>query len=581
MEKSVADQFRQACSVFNIQKKGSIAAMVASLESSAHELARSQQVRQVSGSDNNLVADLRKLWRELARAQLTFWDGDDSETEEGSRHKNQQEDLRTLCISLSKFTRNLVAGIPENQTKVFDNEPDIRRLLHYYTSWSAMEDEKAIVAARVLTQALSNLVTSNDYLIAQLWETYLSLPEDQVVLMWVFWSLVLARRFSSLDESRLLGSPDARTLLTTLIFISNCIHDSKKRTKMLTKTDIGTRICISLLDDMLRLYDAAEGTEGAEAFDIGYGIFSKLIEENLIPDLYKKFMMQDEIITPHQTTLLKLVDSYLQANRLSAGSLSRSELIKLQNSLGPFVTKCFFTLSTYAKQSVQRALGQPGSQRDAQDNGTGTPSNRLSKAESPLVELDVMLPKACEALVLVTQCVTSICLDAEDITMTMSSESNPEENMKAYFNDARASGLGLVESLIELLRILDIFLPRINFGKPVKTETSAPSPLVPTSIPDGAGFSYLKRDLVRLLGVLCHKDRAVQDRTRDVGGIPVVMNLCVVDERNPYLREHALFTLRNILENNIENQKEVNSIKPSAEWDETGTLRERAGVTRK
>ena len=51
--------------------------------------------------------------------------------------------------------------------------------------------------------------------------------------------------------------------------------------------------------------------------------------------------------------------------------------------------------------------------------------------------------------------------------------------------------------------------------------------------PDVPGFSYLKRDLVRLLGILCNEARAVQDRVRECGGIPVVMNLCVVDERNP------------------------------------------------
>lgn len=53
------------------------------------------------------------------------------------------------------------------------------------------------------------------------------------------------------------------------------------------------------------------------------------------------------------------------------------------------------------------------------------------------------------------------------------------------------------------------------------------------AVADGSGFSYLKRDLVRLLGVLAHGVQDVQDRVRDAGGLPVVMNLCVIDERNP------------------------------------------------
>jgi len=66
--------------------------------------------------------------------------------------------------------------------------------------------------------------------------------------------------------------------------------------------------------------------------------------------------------------------------------------------------------------------------------------------------------------------------------------------------------------------------------------TSATPPKDPATEDDGpvkAGFSYVKRDLVRLLGILCAGKSAVQDRVRACGGIPVVMNLCVVDERNP------------------------------------------------
>lgn len=52
-------------------------------------------------------------------------------------------------------------------------------------------------------------------------------------------------------------------------------------------------------------------------------------------------------------------------------------------------------------------------------------------------------------------------------------------------------------------------------------------------VSDPKGFAYLKRDLVRLLGILSSDRPAVQDRVRACGGIPVVLNLCVVDDRNP------------------------------------------------
>jgi len=47
------------------------------------------------------------------------------------------------------------------------------------------------------------------------------------------------------------------------------------------------------------------------------------------------------------------------------------------------------------------------------------------------------------------------------------------------------------------------------------------------------------------------------------------------------LREHALFALSNLLQNNLENQGIVDAMKPSGEWDSEGNLRERPGAVRK
>lgn len=44
------------------------------------------------------------------------------------------------------------------------------------------------------------------------------------------------------------------------------------------------------------------------------------------------------------------------------------------------------------------------------------------------------------------------------------------------------------------------------------------------------------------------------------------------------LREHALFALRNLLHENVENQAVVDAIKPMGTWDENGVLRDAPGV---
>lgn len=101
---------------------------------------------------------------------------------------------------------------------------------------------------------------------------------------------------------------------------------------------------------------------------------------------------------------------------------------------------------------------------------------------------------------------------------------------------------------------MDAFVPRITYGKLVKRPDAPSAPEASeqgqsATTSEGAvgsdavddvrkaqvaqAFALVKRDLVRLLGILASENRAVQDRVRECGGIPVVMNLCVVDDYNP------------------------------------------------
>ncbi|KAJ7576878.1 spinocerebellar ataxia type 10 protein domain-containing protein [Mycena floridula] len=499
---SLVLQLETSAAGLDLQNEDKVAQLSSTLDSIALEF-RDQDLKLKIGSGDLIWQHLRKLWRDLVRAQLTFWDGDD---DDGSAEKAKEQALKILCASLGRFTRNLVAGVPIHQQKAFDNEPEVRRLLHYYTSWTAAEDGEAVLVGRILTQTLSNMVSGNKTLIGKLWDIYLNLPEDQVILL-----------------------------------------------KMLTSTKIGARICISLFDDMVALFEAQEDSDGAKSFDVGYDIFSCIMETRLVPDLFRKLAISDEIITPHQTTLLKLLDSYLQSEPLDSIVVSKSRY-----KLNPMLAGCFFGMSSYAQRALRRALG--------------------NNSSSPLAELDVMLPKVCEALVLVTQCIITVTLEDRDVTPDSASSAESAKSPKVYFNSQRLDNRSLAESSIELLRLLDLFLPRINFGRPVGSVTAK---LQQSVSPEGLGFSYLKRDIVRMLGILCHDTKAVQDRVRECGGIEVVMNLCVVDERNPYLREHALFTLHNLLKGNAENQAVVEEIKPMGAWDQSGVLQDTEGATRK
>jgi len=54
---------------------------------------------------------------------------------------------------------------------------------------------------------------------------------------------------------------------------------------------------------------------------------------------------------------------------------------------------------------------------------------------------------------------------------------------------------------------------------------------------------------------------------------------CLINFKD--LREHAIFTLHNLLKGNPENQAVIDGIKPTGKWDESGVLRDNLGAIRR
>lgn len=69
-----------------------------------------------------------------------------------------------------------------------------------------------------------------------------------------------------------------------------------------------------------------------------------------------------------------------------------------------------------------------------------------------------------------------------------------------------------------------------------------------------------RRDLVAVIANCLHGRKKVQDEIRQLGGILLLLQQCVIDEDNPYLREWGLLAVKNLLEENEENQKEVSEL---------------------
>lgn len=70
-------------------------------------------------------------------------------------------------------------------------------------------------------------------------------------------------------------------------------------------------------------------------------------------------------------------------------------------------------------------------------------------------------------------------------------------------------------------------------------------------------YKGFRRDLVSVIGNCLHGRKHVQEEIRQQNAIPLLLQQCVVDEDNPLLREWGLWSMRNLLEGNAENQQEV------------------------
>ncbi|KAF8517969.1 spinocerebellar ataxia type 10 protein domain-containing protein, partial [Hysterangium stoloniferum] len=428
-----------------------------------------------------------------------------------------------LC--LARFTRNLAAGVQENQISAFGNENELRTILHRLTSFSELQDETLYPVTRMLVQTLSNIVTMNGSLAQRLWNIYICLSDDQEIVV------------------RLLASPDIATVNSTLVLILNSINADQHVLSSFLSSN-GIRILVKILDhtEDWVVQDVPEKDDG-ECFAVSYRIFVRFLQGGLAAKLYDYLSMDNEPITPQQTTFLKILDSYSR-------DLINDDIVYRGDY--KFLVEAFVELCAYFQSAIKCSLGITTSSSIVNiENGSAAEHS----GETTLQNLDLRLPKVSAGLILVSQCLNTLCLREHE---NLDADKRIEPGCHAIHISMQ--GDGVVESLIDTLRLLDLFLPRIVFGKAAASpgETTIPT----GSTTDITGFTYLKRDLVRILGTICHDQKEMQVRVRECGGIQVVMGLCVIDERNPYLQEHALFALRNILHKNPDNQAFVEAMKP-------------------
>ncbi|KAI3741259.1 hypothetical protein L1987_58930 [Smallanthus sonchifolius] len=108
---------------------------------------------------------------------------------------------------------------------------------------------------------------------------------------------------------------------------------------------------------------------------------------------------------------------------------------------------------------------------------------------------------------------------------------------------------GLIQMLLDLLRDLE---PPTVIRKTLQNAENQDSTTYSGKLCPYKGF---RSDIVAVIGNCAYKRKHVQDEIRDQNGILLMLQQCVTDDENPFLREWGIWGVRNLLEGNLENQK--------------------------
>ncbi|XP_061997988.1 uncharacterized protein LOC133715490 isoform X2 [Rosa rugosa] len=111
---------------------------------------------------------------------------------------------------------------------------------------------------------------------------------------------------------------------------------------------------------------------------------------------------------------------------------------------------------------------------------------------------------------------------------------------------------GLIELLLCLLRDLEPpAIIRKSINQAEDQDGSNSSTLIPCP------YKGFRRDIVGVIGNCLYGRKLVQDEIRRKDGLLLLLQQCVTDDDNPYLREWGIWCVRNLLERNQENQQAV------------------------
>ena len=390
------------------------------LETQSRALAQSVEARQAWIRDEGAasIQSAAHVWTRAVDGYLSSGGIDEAGKIVEAAVAEEHDALIERAVLCARILRNAVVGVQEAQTACFQIVPCVVETLWKTTSFAMQDVAEMQVLTRTLVQLLSNIVTQNDTLQSELFDTTLHVKQGPPEKT--------ARGGADL-VARLLQSGDAATSTAAQVLLLNCTLQSSERSRSICTTAAGRTMVSAMLliiqahlddderddEDMTQKQARQDGDSAShgitaeeeererrhkryESLGVMYAFFTSLFDQQLFGSLYLQLAPGDatdhgvapSLVSHAQLTLLKLLDSYLHfgaptyAKDTADNKSSPADLVELLVS--------FEALATWAEDAMALAV-KAGAE---------------SKVDLRLVDVHV-------GLILLLQCLITLGLKAE------------------------------------------------------------------------------------------------------------------------------------------------------------------------
>ncbi|KAN0027575.1 hypothetical protein ACTFIU_010543 [Dictyostelium citrinum] len=508
---------------------------------------------------------------------------------------DDNEKLFKFNLTSIRLLRNLCANVSENQNIIISNS----NFLHFSLNLLENENNSDIKSNQnkknILTslyQLLINGIVLNDKTQSLLWSNIY--PNNLITLI---------EKYKDNDEFKLLP--------TNLMLIYNCILNNKDRMK-----DLGSnKRLIQLIIELIKEDDTFDHEYNTQNFHWIHLIFKSLFINDLFIDLYK--LLSDnkystELVKSTEPISESTIESTTELTTTTTGKTNKNQ-VKLLNLLDSIIhdgdkknikeyiekdsiidlKTCYFMIDELA------SLYNLDFARKDLKVATQQLTTNLNQSDFDAIFFFI---KIFANITSYTEEMLSLSLSIfKPNELPNDVKKSNEDPVNQILNDPFSKDSAIDPSaskkydLNTLLRkkgLVGICIGSLhgNYGGDNSNNKSSSS----STTTDGEtvtskGFNKniesqdkgFKIELIRILGNLSYKNRSNQDEIRELGGIEIILNHCRFDINNPYIKEWSVFAIRNLCEDNIENQNLIESlkIKGVASNDELKDLGIEVGVT--